>query len=167
MAGDTAFLMDLALFKDFTSTELAQMSEILEEVELEPEQVLFKEGAWAASLYLVFSGAIDIYKQLTPEKEVTLTTLTTGACLGEMALVRDMYRTGSAKAKVKSRLYVLKKDKLAKLSGTTPAVAARFYKNISAILADRIDQLNRDLARAREASTEGKSSGLLSKLFGG
>lgn len=166
MAGDAPFLMELALFKDFSAAELEHMSSILEEVDMEPAQVLFKEGAWAASMYLVFSGSIEIYK-VAGEKEMTLITLTSGACLGEMALVRDMYRTGSARAKVKSRLLMLKKDRLEKLSGSAPQVAARLYRNISAILADRIDQLNRDLARARETVQSTENKGFLSRFFGG
>lgn len=166
MAGDAPFLMELALFKDFSAPELEHMSQILEEVDLEPAQTLFKEGAWAASMYLVFSGSIEILKT-AGAKEIPLITLTTGACLGEMALVRDMYRTGSARAKVKSRLLMLKKDRLENLSDSAPQVAARLYRNISAILADRIDQLNRDLARARETAQTAEGKGFLSRFFGG
>ena len=166
MAGDAPFLMELALFKDFSASELEQMSAALEEVDHEPGHLLFKEGAWAASMYLVVSGAIEIFKPLPDGKEVIFTTLTSGACLGEMALVRDMYRTGSARAKVRTRLLVLKKERLAKLESSSPAVAARLYRNISAILADRIDQLNRDLQRARETQQSAESKGLFGKLFG-
>lgn len=167
MPANAAFLMEIALFKDFSSEELKHMAETLEDVELEPDQVLFKEGAWAASLYLVCTGAIEIYKAVGEGKEVTLTTLTEGACLGEMALVRDMYRTGSARAKVASKLLVLKKERLEKMGTATPHVAMRLYKNISAILADRIDTLNRDLARARTEPAEKKSGGVFGRLFGG
>lgn len=165
MAGDAPFLMELALFRDFSAAELTHMSTILEEVQLEPNQLLFKEGAWAASMYLVFSGAIEIFK-VVGDKEIPLTQLTSGASLGEMALVRDMYRSGSARAKVASRLLLLKKDKLEKLTTTAPVVAARLYKNISAILADRIDGLNRDLQRAKESVEAEHNKGFFSRLLG-
>lgn len=166
MAGDAQFLMELALFKDFSSAELAHMSTILEEIHLEPGQLLFKEGAWAASMYLVFSGSIEIFKVIG-EKEIPLTLLQPGASLGEMALVRDMYRTGSARAKVDARLLLLKKDKLEKLTGTAPVVAARLYKNIAAILADRVDALNRDVQRAKETVEAEHNKGLFERFFGG
>lgn len=166
MAGDPTFLMEQALFKDFSAAELEQIQSVLEMVETEPGHVMFKEGAWAASMYLVVTGAIEVFKPLPDGKEVVLVTLTSGASLGEMALVRDMYRSGSARAKVHSELLVLKKDKLEKLSTSAPMTALRFYKNISAILADRIDQLNRDLARTRGEVAEA-NKGIFTKLFGG
>lgn len=166
MAGDPTFLMEQALFKDFSAAELGQIQSVLELVEAEPGHLMFKEGAWAASMYLVVTGAIEIFKPLPDGREIVLVTLTSGASLGEMALVRDMYRSGSARAKVKSELLVLKKDKLEKLATTAPATACRFYKNISAILADRIDQLNRDLARQKDAVAEANKS-VFTKLFGG
>ena len=165
MAGDAPFLMELALFRDFAAPELEEMSRTLEEIALEPGQLLFREGAWAASMYLVHTGAIEIFK-VVGEKEIPLTQLTTGASLGEMALVRDMYRTGSARAKVASRLLLLKKDRLEKLTVSAPVLAARLYKNISAILADRIDGLNRDLQRARESAAAAEGKGFLSRIFG-
>jgi glutaminase len=166
MAGDPTFLMELPLFKDFTSGDLTEMQSVLEDLEAEVGHLLFKEGAWAASMFLVVSGAIEIFKP-TGDKEIVFATLTSGACLGEMALVRDMYRSGSARAKVKSHLLVLKKDRLEKLSGTSPQLACRLYKNISAVLADRIESLNRELARTRDAAQADQNKGLLSRLFGG
>lgn len=166
MAGDPTFLMELPLFKDFSSAELAEVQSVLEPFEAEIGHVLFKEGAWAASMYIVVSGAIEIFKPLPDNKEIVLAALTSGACLGEMALVRDMYRSGSARAKVKSNLLVLKKDRLEKLSGTSPTVACRLYKNISAVLADRIESLNRELARTRDAAQTEANKGLFSRLFG-
>lgn len=165
MAGDAAFLGELPLFKDFEAPELAEFQSVLEDLEAESGHLLFKEGAWAASMYIVVTGAIEIFKP-AGDKELVLATLTSGTCLGEMALVRDMYRSGSARAKVKSSLLVLKKDRLEKLASTSPALACRLYKNIAAVLADRIETLNRELARTRDAAQAEASKGLFSRLFG-
>ncbi len=54
------FLQDMDIF-EFTSTEdLSHIAEITEEIEYEPEKVIFKEGGIQDAMYLVSKGKVRL-----------------------------------------------------------------------------------------------------------
>ncbi|MBI4862672.1 MAG: cyclic nucleotide-binding domain-containing protein [Candidatus Riflebacteria bacterium] len=167
--GEREVLRELPLFKGLADDELDLMVAIMDEVALPKGLVLFREGTLANSLYIVCSGAIEIFHQNADGTRAVVATLEQGSCLGEMGLVRSSTRALSASATVNASLWVLKRDKLETLSLKEPRLWGKVLLNIASILADRVEALDRQVARLssrEDGPAEGKR-GFLWRLLGG
>lgn len=80
---------------------------------LQPGDVLFREGEKGDDAYIIERGAIEISLDLAAGKKV-LATLTKGDILGEMSLIDDAPRSATAIAVEDAELLVLKRDRLLK-----------------------------------------------------
>jgi cAMP-dependent protein kinase regulator len=105
----------LALSPLFSSLSSADREEIFKRFRLRrvPEEtLLFKGGDPSMSLYLVKSGAVEIYTQNRRGKKVCLGTLTCGNLFGEISLLFNKPRMAYAKTTRPSELLELTKEDL-------------------------------------------------------
>lgn len=74
-------------------------------------QVIFEEGSAADEMYLIHSGKVVITTRREDGDAVTLAVLNPGDFFGEMALVDDSPRSGTATAADDTQLLVLDRPK--------------------------------------------------------
>jgi signal transduction histidine kinase len=86
------------LFADVPDPVLDRIAPRLQEVVLEPEEVLFDEGSPASELYLVAVGTLRISRAAAGGHQVVLAHVSDGEVLGEMVLYHDGARTARATA---------------------------------------------------------------------
>jgi len=88
---------------------------ILEEEEYENEDLIFREGSPTDWVYFILEGDVKIQKN-TSKGPLTITTLTEGNFLGEMAFFEkeNVQRSASAIAVGRVKLGVLDRDRLAR-----------------------------------------------------
>ena len=70
------------------------------------DDIIIKEGDPGREMYIIKSGSVDVVKS-DGDKEIILATLSRGDFFGEMAILENIYRTATVKAKETSRLIVL------------------------------------------------------------
>lgn len=68
--------------------------------------IIIKEGDPGREMYIIKSGSVDVVKS-DGDREIILATLSRGDFFGEMAILENIYRTATVKAKETSRLIVL------------------------------------------------------------
>jgi len=68
--------------------------------------IIIKEGDPGREMYIIKSGSVDVIKS-DGEREIILATLSRGDFFGEMAILENVYRTATVKARETSRLIVL------------------------------------------------------------
>ena len=87
---------------------------------------VFREGDLGGEAYIVESGAVEIRKSVAGKPDgLILGTLTEGAVFGEMALVDDLPRRGSAVCTENTVLRVIPVDVFeAKIQQTDPFIRA-------------------------------------------
>lgn len=96
---------------------------------------VFAEGDMGQTCHVVLKGVVEVRRQQGGESQ-RLAALGPGECFGEMALVRDEVRTASVVAQ--GDCVTLRLDRSAIDAHT--ACAAAIYRNIAAILAQRLQQ---------------------------
>ena len=74
--------------------------------EFNKDDIIIKEGDPGREMYIIKSGSVDVVKS-DGDRDITLATLSRGDFFGEMAILENIYRTATVKAKETSRLIVL------------------------------------------------------------
>ena len=74
-------LKSIDLFETIPSEELIRVAQIADEEQFETDSLLFEEGDYGDSMYIVANGKVRVHKG-----ERTIVELEKGACVGEMAL---------------------------------------------------------------------------------
>lgn len=57
------FLQDIDIFKYISSENLAHIAAITDEIELQPEHVIFKEGEFPDAMYMVIEGKVKLTRE--------------------------------------------------------------------------------------------------------
>ncbi len=92
-----------SVFRDLTERELGRVRQLISDVEIAPDEVIFNEGDLADCLYYIESGIVSLYiEKFNTIQEIQ--EAKAGDWFGEVAVVNKGYRTASAKAKVATRL---------------------------------------------------------------
>ncbi len=84
--------------------------QVMEQVILQPGEILFQRGDPGDSLYIVETGSIRIYILNAQGQEITINHILPGQCLGELAIIDDQTRSASAMATGPSQLLRLGRD---------------------------------------------------------
>jgi len=107
-------------------------------VQLKPGETLFRAGDAATDMYVLLEGIADI-----AVGETVVETATSGALLGEMALIESAPRTATVRAKTVCRLARVDSKRFNFLVQQTPFFALHVMK----VLADRVRRMNERMVK--------------------
>jgi CRP-like cAMP-binding protein len=133
-----AFLNKIHLFYGLGDDELAAVAEQLQESPYAEGEVIFEQNSKAESFYLIYSGNVKIVRK-HEGKEKHLATLVSNDYFGEMALIENRRRSGTASALTDTMLLVLSRQDFENLLKQAPQLRLNFD------LAIRSRQLARSL----------------------
>jgi len=92
-----------SIFQDLSERDLNKVHQLVTDVDVAPEEVIFHEGDSADCLYCIESGSVSLYiEKFNSIQEIQ--EARAGDWFGEVAVVNKGYRTASAKAKEATRL---------------------------------------------------------------
>ncbi len=104
--------------------------------QLNPGQVLIREGKPATSVFLVLEGVLSVVAQAAGNREVA--RLRSGEIVGEMSFVDSRPPSATVQAvEPSSVLAIPRRDLEARLMQDAP-FAARFYRALAVFLSDRL-----------------------------
>jgi serine/threonine-protein kinase len=129
-------------FADFSDEELFCVLELSREEAYQTGEVIIHEGTGGSSMYLVVEGLVSVRK-LTGGELVELRQIASGDGFGEMAVVSQMPRSATVVA--------LQPTEVTAISGailrlSSPGLAMKLYRNIAALLSERIRDVDQRLA---------------------
>lgn len=140
----TDHLKRLAFFHDFDDHELRQLLAVGKWFRISPDDLIIEEGTTERAFYILVRGEADVVKKVGGNKKpVVLTTLKTGACFGEMAVLTASYRTASVMAKTET--YVLRIEPEI-LNTSNVFLQLKFYRRFCETLVTRLDLANQRVA---------------------
>ncbi len=99
-----------------------------------PGEVIFREGDPGKGLFIVLEGEVDILQQ-TAEGELPLGTFGPSTAFGELALIDDLPRSATARAKTPARLVILYRSHFEALMAGEKATALVVMQNLLRTLA--------------------------------
>jgi len=97
-------LSNSPLFKYLSRLDLAKIAGELEEISLEPNEILFRQGNPGDAFYVIRSGQAQVYMGPTPDLSAPI-LINTGAVIGEIAILTGDTRSASIIARSKLTLW--------------------------------------------------------------
>ncbi len=135
------FLARVNLFRQLKPEHLLSIARRLEVATFERDDVIFREGDAGDALYLIRQGTVGVF--LTDPRlglRFELARLRTGEAFGEMALLTEQGRSATCQALDRTVCLILERRTFLTVIERLPQVALA----IAQVLAERIEQLNRD-----------------------
>lgn len=118
-------LKSLSLFQETPETVLAEVAEILEEVDVQAEENLFEDGEEANCMYIIFKGQVRIHKGTH-----VLATLKENDFFGELSLLDSDTRSASATAVTEGLLLKLDQEPFYEIMESRIEVAKGVIKTL-------------------------------------
>lgn len=135
---------DNALFRNIPAEALNAAQIVLEEISLEEEKVVFREGDAADYCYLVGTGAVRITKALPDGQQELLSVVQAGGFFGELALYDASPRSARATTAVPTRLGRIDQEAFDRLRRAAPLEMTAALADVSI---DRVRHTNDRLVR--------------------
>lgn len=107
----------------------------------ETGQVILEEGSRRNSIYLIDAGSVRVVRA-HHGRGVVLRTLRKGELFGEMSFLRDSGASATIIAEEPVSVLQIPEDVLNEMLTSKPDLAARFYRAVAEVLADRLVAAN-------------------------
>ena len=107
---EAAMLSQVPLFGNLDSTELENLADLVDQIEVKAGDIIFHEHDTGDALYVVEAGAVRIWVRDEDVQEVTLSELKPGDFFGELAVLDSGERSANASAVVDSTLHRLSRE---------------------------------------------------------
>jgi small-conductance mechanosensitive channel/CRP-like cAMP-binding protein len=152
-------LNEIALFECLSAPELDELARSAKTRLLEPEEVLFTQGASDDTMYVIASGVMNVTQMTESGAEVMLGCIGAGEYLGEVCLLTGSPHAATGRARTHCYIHQLSRDSLEPLLRGNPELTAAFDKSVRRGLAI----LDRSVA-ARASRSVGSRLELLDRI---
>jgi CRP-like cAMP-binding protein len=116
---------------------------VVEVLEVNEGEVVFREGDHADAIYFVLSGLVSVRLPLAEKgRDRRLATLGAGVAVGEMAFLDEGARSADVVADCDSKLARLSIGDLRSIGEVAPRVTATFSANLARNLSGRLRRAN-------------------------
>jgi CRP/FNR family cyclic AMP-dependent transcriptional regulator len=140
------FLIDIPMFDSLQPDELSIVTGHMNFIDLDPGEILFREGETGDYVCFVAEGSLDVLKKSTEGHYVTLSTLSKGRSIGEMAVIDDFPRSATVKGRKKATLVILTRKGLDLILEKHPQIGLKILKGIARLLSQNLRKTSSRLA---------------------
>lgn len=138
-------LKKVPLFANIETKKLKLMAFASERLTFKPGQLLVRQGDQGDAAYIILDGEADVVVTQPDGREVVVATLARHAVLGEIAILCDVPRTATVRAKEGVQALKITKDLFFRLVQDFPQIGIEVMR----ILAARLEKTTQDLSLAR------------------
>ncbi len=124
-------LRKMELFSTLSEDEHAHLAKTLTYTPFVKGDIITRQGAVAHWLYVLISGEVDIWYEVTKTERKFLTTLPAGRVFGEMGLMTGEPRRATVIAKTDVECYRIDKDSFEQIIHSRPELAVEFAHILS------------------------------------
>jgi len=137
------FLKRIVFFHGFDDHELRQFLQVSRWLRVPPNTVIIKENTTERAFYILVKGEMRVEKKLAGGgAPILLTTLRTGDCFGEMALVTEIRRTADVVSGKESFILRVEPEIV---NTSNVFLQLKFYKRFCESLVTRLDLANKKM----------------------
>lgn len=122
-------LKNLPIFSGLTDDELCRIAPIMKLVSFKNGEVVITEGDEGDSLFIIKSGAVEVFKSEGTGEEISLGLLPEGSYFGEFSLFDDHPRSASVKAVGDTDFFSISRNDLLGTLAENLAIASVLYRN--------------------------------------
>jgi ATP:ADP antiporter, AAA family len=145
-------LKTVSMFSQTPDNVLADVADLLEEVDVAENETIFQKGDTGDSLYVILDGRVRVH-----DGERLLNYLGESDVFGEMALLDTAPRLASVTAVEATRLFRLEQASFYELMAERPEVATGIIRVLTRHLRNRVEDISRLDARIQELEKERSS----------
>jgi CRP-like cAMP-binding protein len=146
---DPAFLSRHVLFAGLTEEDLRSLPLLFRVEYYQRGDRIITEGERGGTLYLIYSGNVDIFKQVgsrVGDNQERIATLQAGDTFGEMELLDDQPRSATVMAQTDSTVLALDSADLYRLNQRDTRVFAVMLRNLAREVSRRLRATDQFLA---------------------
>ena len=136
-------LRQIPFFADMEAARLKLLAFMSQRVAYDAGKMLFRQGDSADAAYLVIEGEADVLVE-TPTGPVAIATVGPNKIVGEMAILCDMPRSATVRAKTRLVALRIAKEPFLRLVREFPKMAISIMRE----LAHRLESTNQKLSEA-------------------
>jgi SulP family sulfate permease len=126
----------------FSPEETLRLKSYLKPIDLEPGEVLLRQGDSSASMYFIELGQVSVYMELAAGKRLRVQTLGMGTTVGELGFFLEQGHTATVIADEHTRVYALKRTSLAAMEQNEPDLAFAFNALMLRLMCERLTTAN-------------------------
>lgn len=132
------------LFREIGQTERMKLIQKFEHREMDPGEVIVKEGDPGESMYLIKSGRVEV-TTINPidKSRMLLATLESGEFFGEVSLIKSKPRTASVTALTPVELMEIRRDQFDEIADEHPEMKKILENTIEKRVEDTIKQVTK------------------------
>lgn len=116
----TTFLSKIPLFYDLSEKELKDLSHSIQPLTFKKGQNVITQGERGDAFYILYDGEVDVIFEAPSGVETHLAKLTSGDSFGEIALIEEVSRTATVRARTKAFVLSLSKEAFDHYLASTP-----------------------------------------------
>jgi CRP-like cAMP-binding protein len=141
-------LRRVPFFAEIEPAKLKLLAFMSERVGFDPGKALFHQGDQADAAYLIIEGEAEVIVD-TPDGPLTLATLGSNEIVGEMAILCDVPRTATIRAKGRLVCLRISKDPFMRMVREFPNMAVSIMQELAHRLESTNNQLRTALSEVR------------------
>lgn len=135
----TDFLFHFPFFDRLSRDELDLVANHIHIIELDPGDVLFKEGDKGDSVFFIVEGELDVIKEPRSRNDwgidnVVITKLSKGRSIGEMSVIDKIPRSATVRAAKKSTLVTLTAHGFDMVLKDYPTIGVKILTGVAQLL---------------------------------
>lgn len=132
----------IPLFEDLTPREIDTVQRLLHRREYVAGEAIFTQGEPGLGMYIIMRGVVSIQREPTGRE---LTTLTDGDFFGEIALLNEVIRTATARAKTDCLLLSLFQPDLLSLLDRSPRLGVKVLLALARLAGMRLAEVTLEI----------------------
>ena len=156
------FLKNVKLFADLSTESLVRLGTCLKVAEFPPNEVIVREGAPGASMYIIKSGLVEVRKKdPVTGIDFLVAQLGDGTPIGEMALLTGKPRTATVSTVQPTAVYTLTRADFRNLLTQHPEISLGLARILAERLEDATKQVGIDFVSLQKANFDARVVGLI------
>ncbi len=137
------FFKNISIFKGLSGFDVGKLVTTMYARTYEANEVICGEHELGKAIFIVLSGEVAITRKSgLLKEEKAISHLKSGECFGEMSLLEEKPRSGTARALIPSQVYIMYKSNFDSMIEKNPKIGLIVIKNIAVILSSRLRGMN-------------------------
>ncbi|TVQ96190.1 MAG: histidine kinase [Spirochaetaceae bacterium] len=146
----SSILRTVYFFRGLSDGDISALAARCAEDRFSAGDIVFREGATGDRFYIVTGGEVEVWKDYDRETRDLLAVHGQGHLFGEMALVDDLPRSATVRARSDTSVLFLSREDFTEVVRTEASVALSILKSLSAMVRSSNDSFVASLARRNE-----------------
>jgi len=139
-------ILNIPILARLRGGELKLIERYMNLIEVIPGETVFKEGDRGDYVCFVVDGTLDVLKESDSGDSVVISTLSKGRSIGEMAVVDELPRSATVKARTKSTLITLSQENFNYILAEHSTIGVKILKGIARLLSMNLRETSNRLA---------------------